>query len=225
MHIRHIEEIYQGWLNNLENVRFTSSLQQLELRIQRTARHYQRLLENWQTSNLDAQNEAVNLIQEVETILIILENLKILGNDKGPDKTKFKWEVENRRKQVRKYQQNLENLSKRYDVLTRLRRELQEKFEIVQQRVEEMRSRLPQFEYDMDQQQGLQPARVQKFHQFSADESIIGDRCTICQDDDIEVGRRMMRLDCDGQHIFCQGCVEGWFADHNTCPNCRYTFQ
>ena len=199
-------------------------MQYFELRMQRTARLYQQLLEKWQTSNVDAQNETVNLKQRFQTILYRYENLKILGNYKGPDKEKLKWEVETRRKQVRKYQQNLEDLSERYDDLTRLRRELQEKFEIVQQRVEEMRSRLPQFEYDMDQQQGLQPARVQKFHQFSADESIIGDRCTICQDDDIEVGRRMMRLDCNGQHIFCQGCVEGWFADHNTCPNCRHLF-
>ena len=73
------------------------------------------------------------------------------------------------------------------------------------------------------QQKGLTPARIQKFHQILADESIVGERCSICQDD-IEVGRRMMRLDCDGQHVFCQDCVEGWFADHNTCPNCRHIF-
>ena len=74
------------------------------------------------------------------------------------------------------------------------------------------------------QQQGLTRATIKRFHQFEADESLAGDRCSVCQDD-IEVGRRMMRLDCGGQHVFCQTCVEGWFADHNTCPNCRHVFH
>ena len=64
---------------------------------------------------------------------------------------------------------------------------------------------------------------IQQFHQFEADESLVGDQCGVCLDD-IEVGRRMMRLNCNGQHVFCQDCVEGWFADHNTCPNCRHIF-
>ena len=72
-------------------------------------------------------------------------------------------------------------------------------------------------------QQGLTPARVQKFHTFPADESLVGEKCTVCQDE-FKVGRQMMRLDCDGQHVFCQDCVEGWFADHKTCPNCRHAF-
>ena len=70
---------------------------------------------------------------------------------------------------------------------------------------------------------GLTPARIQKFDHFPADESLVGERCTICLGD-IEVGRRMIRLDCKGHHVFCQGCVEGWFADHKTCPNCRHEF-
>ena len=40
---------------------------------------------------------------------------------------------------------------------------------------------------------------------------------------DVEIGNKMMRLDC--KHIFCQSCIEGWFADHNTCPNCRHAFS
>ena len=79
-------------------------------------------------------------------------------------------------------------------------------------------------ERQLQRQQGLTAARIQQFQQFPADESLVGDRCSVCQDD-IEVGRRMMRLDCGGQHVFCQTCVEGWFADHNTCPNCRHVFH
>ena len=69
----------------------------------------------------------------------------------------------------------------------------------------------------------LTTARFPQFRQFPADESLVGDQCGVCLDD-IEVGRRMMRLDCNCQHVFCQDCVEGWFCDHNTCPNCMHIF-
>ena len=62
--------------------------------------------------------------------------------------------------------------------------------------------------------------RAQNLHSFQADESLAGNKCGICLDI-IEVGRRMVRLGCSGQHLFCQDCVLKWFADHNTCPNCR----
>ena len=76
---------------------------------------------------------------------------------------------------------------------------------------------------DIIYKQGLTPQRIKQFEQFTADESHVGDQCVICMGD-IEIGRNMMRLDCDGQHIFCQVCIEGWFADHNTCPICRHAF-
>ena len=59
---------------------------------------------------------------------------------------------------------------------------------------------------------------------FTADKSFVGRKCVICQED-IEVGRKVKRLDCDGQHIFCQVCIEGWFTDHNTCPICRHKIK
>ena len=74
-----------------------------------------------------------------------------------------------------------------------------------------------------EEQQGLTRQRIQQFEKFTADESHVGDQCVICMGD-IEAGRNMMRLDCDGQHTFCQVCIEGWFADHNTCPICRHKF-
>ena len=70
---------------------------------------------------------------------------------------------------------------------------------------------------------GLTPQRIQQFEQFTADESFVGDQCVICMGD-IEIGRNMMRLDCDGQHTFCRVCIEGWFANHKTCPICRHKF-
>ena len=74
-----------------------------------------------------------------------------------------------------------------------------------------------------EQQQGLTFQRIQQFKQFQADDLFVGDQCVICMED-IEIGRNMMRLDCDGQHTFCQVCIEGWFAIKKTCPICRHVF-
>ena len=70
---------------------------------------------------------------------------------------------------------------------------------------------------------GLSPERIKQFDYFKADESLVDEQCSICMED-FEVGRNMMRLDCDGRHMFCQVCIEGWFADHKTCPICRHLF-
>ena len=74
-----------------------------------------------------------------------------------------------------------------------------------------------------DELRGLTPQRIHQFIKFTADESFVGDQCVICMGD-IEIGRNMMRLDCDGQHTFCQVCIEGWFVEHKTCPICRHEF-
>ena len=78
-------------------------------------------------------------------------------------------------------------------------------------------------ETEDEEQQSLNPQRIQQFETFQADESIVGDQCVICMGD-VEIGRNMMRLDCDGKHAFCQVCIEGWFANHKTCPLCRHAF-
>ena len=74
------------------------------------------------------------------------------------------------------------------------------------------------------QQQGLSSGVIKIFSCFTADQSHVGDQCSICMEN-YEIGRNMMRLDCDGKHAFCQVCIEGWFADHNTCPTCRHLFH
>ena len=72
-------------------------------------------------------------------------------------------------------------------------------------------------------QNGLSPRRIRRFQIFSADETLVGEKCAICLED-INIGRRMRRLTCDGQHAFCPGCCETWFANKNTCPLCRHVF-
>ena len=82
---------------------------------------------------------------------------------------------------------------------------------------------LEQIQYE-DQQNGLTPRSIRRFKVFAADESHVGDQCSICMEE-TDAGRRMRRLTCDGQHYFCQQCIEGWFAEHNTCPLCRHKFD
>ena len=109
-------------------------------------------------------------------------------------------------------QQRLIRAKEMKEAFAILQTELQQQSQLFRLQIEDKRQKL---------HKGLSPARVQQFHQFLADESLAGDRCSVCQDD-IEFGRRMMRLDC--HHVFCQECVEGWLTDHNTCPNCRKLF-
>ena len=68
---------------------------------------------------------------------------------------------------------------------------------------------------------GLTPERMESFHHYVADESTVGGQCSVCIQD-VEVGRKVIRLDC--KHKFCKECIEQWFADHKTCPNCRQSF-
>ena len=65
--------------------------------------------------------------------------------------------------------------------------------------------------------------RIQQLEQFTADESFVGDQCVIGMRD-IEIGKNMMRFDCDGQQISCQFCIKGWFANKKTCSICRHNF-
>ena len=110
--------------------------------------------------------------------------------------------------------------------------------EYIKQKLTQFIEELDQFTVQLDEQcsifinianaiikeQGLTSKRIQQFEKFTADESFVDDQCVICMED-IEVGRNMMRLDCDGQHTFCQVCIEGWFATKKTCPTCRHVFQ
>ena len=91
------------------------------------------------------------------------------------------------------------------------------------QRINEMDDEIDFDDSDDEQQQGLTFQTIQKFETFQADKLIVGDQCAICMEE-IETGRNMMRLDCDGQHTFCKICIERWFAEHNSCPICRHTF-
>ena len=71
---------------------------------------------------------------------------------------------------------------------------------------------------------GLTSERIDMFQSFDADESIVGEQCIVCMND-LEIGTKMVRLDCHVDHYLCKVCADRWFKDHNTCPNCRHAFD
>ena len=184
----------------------------------------------WSINNIkDSLKEDIKFAQKTfnskKQYLQKLEKLTLETMKKVPENNTFidviARNLETPRKDVEACQQKVDEMRKELEVIKRLEGEMQRQLGIAQQQIVVIRRNLLQ-QNNVHQQQGLSTARIQKFQQFAADDSIVGERCSVCQDD-IEVGRRMMRLDC--HHVFCQGCVEGWLADHNTCPNCRHVFH
>ena len=70
---------------------------------------------------------------------------------------------------------------------------------------------------------GLTPARIGRFEHFTANESMVGEKCIVCLED-LEAGTEMVRLDCHVSHYFCRNCTYGWFENDNTCPYCNRVF-
>ena len=71
---------------------------------------------------------------------------------------------------------------------------------------------------------GLTIQRIDSFERFALDESTVGHKCLVCQDDPA-IGTQMVRLDCHVDHAFCEQCAVPWFQGHNTCPTCRQAFS
>ena len=71
---------------------------------------------------------------------------------------------------------------------------------------------------------GLTTQRIDRFEHFALDESTVGHKCLVCQDNPA-IGTRMVRLDCHVDHVFCEQCAVPWFEGHNTCPTCRQAFS
>ena len=79
------------------------------------------------------------------------------------------------------YKQDLTN-KKKYkgcETFKRIYRELQEQVRLIQEHLDEMRLNLLTFRQLRAQQKGLTAATIQKFHQFPADESLVGERCSV----------------------------------------------
>ena len=212
------------WQNRIREIRETDELEIFQTFIQEnTEEVYDSLAEAKQINNVYLQNAerseylAKELIKKVE-ISIVNKQTKL--TNKGLNilvkrsLRRLNKDIKKYKELVRERQNNKSECVKFHKEVQSLQQELQQEREVLELQIEYKRQELFK---------GLTPERIRKFQRFQADQSLAGDRCGVCLDD-IEVGRRMTRLDCDGHHVFCQGCVEGWFADKNTCPKCRHTF-
>ena len=114
------------------------------------------------------------------------------------------------------------DMKQAFTKLIEINNKFSQKFIVVNDLLNITLNAIEQDENDI-QSHGLSKETINTFNLFTTDESHVGDQCSICMEE-IDFGRIMRRLTCDGQHYFCQQCIEGWFAEHNTCPICRHVF-
>ena len=205
-----LEEVYRKWQDGLENVAGLNEARRFFIAFKVKFGHYRSVFMN--------KN---NLLQH--TIDVCEKNLKRLRNvpqkidESDPRKGKLKRKIEEFEKLEAKVHKDKE-------ALDRLKNELYRKSRNIKGQALRVFVNFYQLQRTIGRKSGLTTAKIQRFRLFTADETHVGDQCSICMGD-IDVGRRMRRLTCDGQHSFCQECIEGWFAEHNTCPICRHKFD
>ena len=130
-------------------------------------------------------------------------------------------EINNMRKSIEELQVNVADKEKNKPIIANLQLE-KTTLQILN---EELKKALDKTQKQFDHFEQLLALKKEQLRKglFTADSSI-GGKCVICQED-IEKGRKVRRLDCDGRHIFCQVCIEGWLRSNNTCPVCRHKFE
>ena len=159
----------------------------------------------------------------IEQIFKDIERVKTL---KRPNKEQNMEELREKNQKIEENEKHQEIIYEKIQKLTGLYETLGQKFLEVAERFRQilnLRQQRRDQQQNMNQRHGLTPGRIQRFQIFSADETLVGEQCAICLED-INIGKRMRRLTCDGQHAFCPGCCETWFANKNTCPLCRHVF-
>ena len=224
--------MFRSWQNNLQNLNRINEVNAFVNDLRRQRQHLIIQLNNRVKyfKNLNAVYD-----KEDETFVKKLQNLRksnaeiskaqkvYQSNDKSISILKQNNEAiaQINQKMAENTDRKIQNLEELDDLLS-FKLELAKKVLHISQHAEQIRENLRQ-QQRTDLHQGLSSDVIEKFPRFTADQSHVGDQCSICMEN-YEIGRNMMRLDCDGKHAFCQVCIEGWFADHNTCPLCRHAF-
>ena len=67
----------------------------------------------------------------------------------------------------------------------------------------------------------MTPKRAGNFEHFDADESIVGKRCIICIND-LEVGTKIVLLDCHVDHYLCKNFTNCLYKDYT---NYKHAFN
>ena len=182
---------------------------------------------------VNIRNERVDILHEGQKILISVEKLENEALEELK-KTKASSESESEKQQrfvvkisvdlsrLIEKSVKLEGIIEKFGLLNK--KITKETFEPFYPDFEIIFAKIHELQHQIDHKRPqLHKERIQRFHHFQADEQLAGERCAVCLDDVI-VGRSMVRLDCEGRHVFCQHCIEGWFAGQNTCPTCRHVF-
>ena len=204
-----LEENYAKWENDLDNV---ARLDQARRFIDNFNGKIGPYLSIFRDENYKLQKT----IDDSQKNLIRLRNIPHTSEIDDARNIKFKREIEEFENIEEKFLRDKKFLDRVRNRFYQKRNEIHFRADVVYHNY--------QIIHDNDRKRGLSPARIQTFQLFTADETHVGSQCSICQED-VDVGRRMRRLTCDGQHYFCQECIEGWFAEHNTCPLCRHKFD
>ena len=189
MHKR-FQEVFDSWENLLNSLTELNLVEELGAQIFGFNNKYKRTF----SLRLETNKKRVGrLIKARQTTESINKSLKISDEKNQRVKRKEAQEfIEATQLEIRKLKKQI----KRINTFLYL---LQQNFIRFQQHLAE---KIDTF------RSGLSPERIQIFAHFTADESHVGDQCSICMED-FEIGRNMMRLDCDGKHAFCQVCIEG----------------
>ena len=221
---RTLEEVFPEWQREFQNITEIYDLELFETDVQvRTdtafnllgelIKKHNHYLKRIEYSEMIAKNCIKKTKKSIERARQKLKNKRV--------KLLIKRKLQNLNKELKIYQTSVmeqqkikSDYYKEKREIQKFKQELQQELEILQLQIEDKKQQLFK---------GLTPARIQQFHQFLADKQLVGKQCGVCLED-IEFGRKIIRLDCNGHHVFCQDCVEGWFSNHNTCPNCRHTF-
>ncbi len=59
---------------------------------------------------------------------------------------------------------------------------------------------------------------IPKYRQIKSDDDIIGQVCSICQD---EFKPKEFKRELNCKHIFHKKCIDKWLKEHLNCPFCR----
>ena len=213
--IRSLYAIYEIWESSLESIRNVRDIEEFENTL---SGH-----ENYFDSEYKVKEKFLSkMLSEVsEKLSFNKESLETLQQVQFETKTERNKTID---KQVRK----LQLIRERHTNIMLAQYKLKKTSEKFREKLNDIVYRLGNLNQFLAQQQnvteirGLNPETIASFVTFNADNSLIGSQCTICLEY-INVGRIVKRLTCN--HHFCVGCIDHWFVEKNSCPNCRFVFN
>ena len=210
--------MYQTWENFVQGIRNINDIRRFQRIFDQTRNHFESELKKKKQclTTYGAQNEA----EYIEK----MERLKTLQNQHFESNAKKQLAIKQHKNEMQLNLIRSTSIMQAEDKLTTIFNKFCQKFNETVNRLQNAVVNLQQQQQAEANQSGLSPTRIREFQIFTADESHVNEQCSICMED-VDVGRRMRRLTCDGQHYFCQECIEGWFAEHKTCPLCRHKFD